>query len=788
MCSMVMTRNILIKTCAIVSTLAAVGGADGQAHNASLADYFGFDGLELIKIGEDAGPITVADMNGDGLNDLIAVNNHVSRIEVHVQKHDAAPDATWTAPPDRPNELPEHWRFDREEIAVTHQVQAVVPHDFTGDGRLDLIYAGRPSEIVFLKQTSSGTFETAAKHMVRNINANRDGLTVADVLGDEAPELLALVGGEIHIWTLRGDSLVRPPMELAAGDDMVAFKLEDFDGDRNTDIVGVIPNHDVPLRLWLGRRDNGERTLSAQIRFEYSKLREFETIRLRNDRKAKFGTIARATNRVVISELTRQSITEGGEAALRVHAFTDPGNRQRDVLVIDANGDGLLDLVATDTEANTLVLYPQTPGKGLQSAQPYPSFAEVTALAGGNVDDDKYAELFVLSEEESVVGRAEVTADGISYPTPLRVAKEYEPVALNLVHLQRGPHAAVVTKKRREYAVELIAMNGERQTIEIGSQSRAPETVLALDADNDDRTDLLLFTPDKPMIMLRATDDGFDVVESDAMGQFGLVKAAQAENTAVHDVDGDGTSELLIADRNYVRAVRYVPQPQAGVSPGWQVVTQINALDSSSDLVSLALLDERIVAADSENDRLIMMSRDDHGVWRESDSVAIKGFSFDSIHAGSFTADDKGDILAIGREGFAVVRLTGTRLALRQMESWRSESENRVEHEMSAGDVNGDGFTDLIVLDAGEQMCEIFTFTDSKDLLFATSFAVFESRLFTSGQSREYQPSQAVIADMTGDGANDLLMLAHDRVLLYPQMTADVETEAEAEVSRRDRQ
>ena len=47
----------------------------------------------------------------------------------------------------------------------------------------------------------------------------------------------------------------------------------------------------------------------------------------------------------------------------------------------------------------------------------------------------------------------------------------------------------------------------------------------------------------------------------------------------------------------------------------------------------------------------------------------------------------------------------------------------------------------------------------------------FNTRFFTGGDSREFEPSQALIVDVTGDGANDLVLLAHDRILLYPQMT-----------------
>jgi hypothetical protein len=31
------------------------------------------------------------------------------------------------------------------------------------------------------------------------------------------------------------------------------------------------------------------------------------------------------------------------------------------------------------------------------------------------------------------------------------------------------------------------------------------------------------------------------------------------------------------------------------------------------------------------------------------------------------------------------------------------------------------------------------------------------------------EPREALVADVTGDGLNDLLVLVHDRILLYPQ-------------------
>ena len=126
---------------ALSTVLAA--GFTAPDQDTRLADYFGFGELEIVRVDRGAGPMTVADIDGDGFQDLIIVNNHASRIEVHYQRPGASPDDQITTI-SRPNELPEHWRFRRELLSVSHRVLAVVPHDFDGDGRLDIIYAGLP--------------------------------------------------------------------------------------------------------------------------------------------------------------------------------------------------------------------------------------------------------------------------------------------------------------------------------------------------------------------------------------------------------------------------------------------------------------------------------------------------------------------------------------------------------------------------------------------------------------------------------------------------------------------
>ena len=84
---------------------------DGTEERPPLAEYFGFDGLDILPLGGKSGPAVIADFDGDNLLDLVVVNNRSSRVELFRQKPGASPDDP-VPPPSRVNEFPDHWRFD----------------------------------------------------------------------------------------------------------------------------------------------------------------------------------------------------------------------------------------------------------------------------------------------------------------------------------------------------------------------------------------------------------------------------------------------------------------------------------------------------------------------------------------------------------------------------------------------------------------------------------------------------------------------------------------------------
>jgi hypothetical protein len=778
------SATMLLRIAAGLSIAATTAAAQNSP---DLAGYFGFDQPRIIVVDPGAGPALAVDMNEDGLTDLVVVNNRKSRLEIHTQRTEplsfSERERGFSA-----NELPPNEWYDRVDVPLAHRVTAFRVHDVDADGLLDIVYAGQPAEIVTVRQTATMTFEVADRRRARGLSTGSSSLEIADVQGDSAPELVAIVDGRIQVFDLGPAGPVGEPKVLGSGGQLAAFFIEDYNGDGLTEILGVVPQGDAPLRMWIQERVIGANlamkygTLGAELRFEMPNLIEVSTVRMPGHDAASIGVIESQTRRVVLYDLATEPVedlSEAGAAAERealpeVYAFRGGANRDRSVISVDIDGDGLADLLSTDNSANSIVLHRQAQGVGIGQSEMFSAFKQPKVIASGNWQSDQPV-VFVLSEEEKTVGVAEYdrTTDRLGFPQPISIATAgATPVAMNALQTTRGPALAVVVRDRRDHTVEIHTPAGDPVIVPLEGINRPPQSILAADFDRDGQMDIALFTPNEPMIMVSGVDTDQPVVLTNReMPQFGLVQAAGPENTALLDANGDGSMELLIADQNFVRAARYDAQT------GWRVVDQITMPDASSRLSALTTLKvdgrETIAASDTSSDLLILMSRDNAGAWRIADKLRTPGLRTTGLRAGSFTGDGTPNVLALTEDSFAVVRLAGERVTLDEFAVYRSDAEDRFEHDLTFGDVNADGYMDMIVLDASEQMCQIFTFSASRKLHFANEFKVFETRLFQQGGGRTFEPSAAIIADLTGDNRKDLILQVHDRILIYPQAAPD---------------
>jgi hypothetical protein len=87
---------------------------------------------------------------------------------------------------------------------------------------------------------------------------------------------------------------------------------------------------------------------------------------------------------------------------------------------------------------------------------------------------------------------------------------------------------------------------------------------------------------------------------------------------------------------------------------------------------------------------------------------------------------------------------------------------------VATADLNADGVPDVVYSDIAEQSLEIATYTGDENLLHAITFKVFERKLYRGGPD-QIEPRDMAIGDVDGDGRADLVLIAHDRVLVLRQ-------------------
>src|SRR5258705_11203693 len=114
---------------------------------------FGFTGHEIYPIDDGIALLHSADLDGDGLNDLVVANNLRSKINL-LYNRTGKTNAVADAKPPRKlelNELPPDARFRIDSIPADEHIGSLAVADLNGDGKPDIaIYGdGKDLEMIY---------------------------------------------------------------------------------------------------------------------------------------------------------------------------------------------------------------------------------------------------------------------------------------------------------------------------------------------------------------------------------------------------------------------------------------------------------------------------------------------------------------------------------------------------------------------------------------------------------------------------------------------------------------
>ncbi len=754
--------------------------SDGHGKTAAADPVF--TGPEIFPIDQQISLLHAADLNGDGLNDLVVANNLRSKITL-LYNQTGKTNAQAVVDSSQPleiNQLPPGSRFRIDSIPVDEHISAMVVTDLNGDGKPDIAFYGDGKDLEVIYNQGTNGWSDPKRWHIDNGRTDANALAEGDLNGDGRTDLVLLGdNGSLYFLPQLADHSLGEPQKIPYSGTPEAVQILDVNGDGRKDLLVVDWDSPTPFRF---RLQSASGQLGPEIYFKSPPIRSYCADTLEGDAKNFVVTIAQSSGRAQVSQFIRKP-AEPLSGAFRQGQFqilplTKTDAAQRGVLWADVNGDGRPDLLVAQPDSGQISVYLQQSDGSLAEPQTFPTLAGVSQLAAADGSADGKAEIFLLSQGENAVGVTQFDKNGrLPFPTLLPI--DGKPLVMTVGALRPGakPALAMVVDRNGQRFLVIRTADGKIRTQKLSETFTANPVGMAIqDVNQDGLPDLVVLIPyEKIKVLLQKPDGNFDEEDVDPPGG-----AMERPWSASVDIDGDGKPDLLLPQKNFVRAVVLEKETEiAGTTnrSEWvfRVKDQINGSWSDSRIVGATALRNGTNAApsifllDAEHGCLTLCERNAAGVWQVTRNVQLPVSDFNGLQSVSLGGPDTHSIAFLGQNAMAWMPLGGKVWDLEALDGYDTPIKDGVLNDVSAGDLNNDGRKELIFLETAKNYLDIVNFTRQHKLAPAMRWQVFEQHTFRGATDALPEPREALVANVTGGKKNDLIVVVHDRILVYPQ-------------------
>jgi len=751
--------------------------ATAAAAEPSLSDTFGFLPVEVVKLAPRSSNLLSGDFNHDGRSDLVLIDNSHHRLDLLIQRADPSQPLPATIGPKAANEFDQPGRFEHRKLPVDQDVAALCVGDFDHDGRDELAYFGNPDQLVIRFQPAEGAAWTRKQQLrLPDVAAAQWCLAGGDLNHDGRDDLVVIGKNDTSVLLQPADGKFGSPIKLLNTSDKLGLvQAADINGDGRNDLCYM--SGDALTRALCVRLQDVRGQLGPEFSFDLERPRAVTVRDVDGKPGQEILTIDARTGRLKILRLQTKTIPAGElpERLVRYGFGQRSSGRDRDLTLGDLDGNGLVDVAVTDPEASRVLLFRQSPGRGLDLGLPFPCPAGADILRAASLRKTGPAELVVHSSSEKSIGVSRWDDDRLQFPTPLPL--DVEPLGLELwdVADDATPEIVFLTREK-EGRDSQYTLTGYRRS-EDGNKwepltqpaplklslKSSPERLQTAQLTGDERPELMIFQGSKPPLIVTRTDKGWEEVTVAGSLGSGSIPAGATFPTV-----WNGQPGLLVGQDNFARHLRLNAQRR------WEVSDQVNAGESGAKIVGAAVLDldgapgDELVLVDAGVNKLRILRRVNE-LFAPQKEIELGPFDFKSAKVADFNGDKRDDLLLFGGDQFAVLYASGETAALEEVATYESTLEKTFPTDVVAGDLNGDGRIDLAMTETRSHYLEILDLKPPSTLTRGLYFTIFEEKGFAQEDATGSDPREAVVADVTGDGRSDLVLLSHDRVLVYPQ-------------------
>lgn len=695
------------KSLAIPALLASLAAAQSTPPPipVELRARFGFTGPLVHKVGFGIQMLKVGDINGDGRNEAVVFDGRRARL-VAVGIVDGQTTNT--------------------TIPTGGQISGFELADFAGNGGAQALIVNSRGKMSLRKK--DGT--EATRPVDIGLGTRGLNLVAGDLDNDGKQDLVALAGNKMRVVTNVATTPKLLPIEPTE-ENLYYVNLVDLDGDKNLDMTCIASGGRMNLRIRLG---NGDGTFGAWRIATVDQLRSVFGGQLA-DGTPVVATVEGATRRVAMHRFA----DHGDQAAPQWWAFGEgDGTKTPPFAVGDVDNDGDDDIVLFPRENAQMVIYAWQDGTFVRRR--VPSLSGVSSVAIGDVDQDGKNDLVMASPQEEVVAWCSGALPIGRFPEQLPTTDL--PVAVTVA--PSGGVLAVARDKRRNSKLLLVTKGAEPKTlVEIGRLPADPQRLVAADVCDAEGMEVSFVVPSDGVRSYSIAGD--DPKKNGEKATAGFTK--KMADGALLLGEHEGKPALIAVRDRFVRRFRFDDKKQV------RVLDQDNGPEGVTELSLACESGGSWMFFDKKTNKLV---RTETGKALRSAEVPPLGFTNLVPHGDA--------ALLVSARGMLRVSF-GTGPSLRPVTTHEPPTEKTYYWFGRSGDFDGDGTPDLAMVDRRLPGVQILA-GGKNGLARALAIPVFETR---PSESPDNEPRALATGDLDGDGLCDFVLIAHDRILIYPQ-------------------
>jgi len=727
-----------------------------------------------------AGPVFVAtaDINGDGLADLVTANANGNGVSVLLNT---------TTPGSATLSFAAH-----QDFAAGSLPRSVAAADVNGDGKPDLIVANRLDNTVsvLLNTTAPGaaTPSFAAQQTFATGSAP-SSVSAADLNGDGRPDVIVADASSGSVSVLvnttapgASSATFSGQQTFAAGNAPSSVTSADVNGDGKPDLIVANQNSNT-LSVLLNTTAPGATMPSFAAGTSFGAGMQPGAViaaDINGDGKLDL-LVANSGDNTVSALLNTTPLPTGGPnfAAQQTFAVgTGPWNA---VAFADLNGDGKVDVIVPNEGSNSIsvLLNTTAPGAATQTftQQTFSVGREPTWVAATDLNGDGKPDIVVvnfLDNDVSVfLNTTPAGASTATFAAPQTFASGNLPMSVTVADINGDgkPDLVIGNSNETDVSVLLNTMASGASTPSFAAQQPiatdgqfSPDVAVA-DVDGDGKPDLIVtyIVNNVVAVLLNTTASGAATASFAASQTFAT--GAGPQRVIAADMNGDGKPDIVVSDVGnpppgttvavLINTSAGAGTPSFAAPQAFDIGTQPGAL-AAADLNGDGRLD-LVVGYGTGNAVAVLFNTTTPGASPVSFEAAVPfavGNQVAGIGVADLNGDGKPDVVANNRNDNTISVLRNTAVRGSGASSFAAQQTYATGNQpkkIIAADLNADGRPDVITVNSSDNTFSVLLDTTA---FGATTTTFAAPQTFATGTL----PYGVAVGDVNGDGKLDVIV------------------------------